>query len=169
MKKTRNRKTIPATKLVEKALTVMSYQDIADLCGVSKGSVKRWKAVNKADLEKIRPLMKTFQNAVFRTNEEIFEILRKVYTMHTDIVMMVKLSHMRQLAGVAIYSTRRSKSFRKYCDEQDFVFVEAASFDFEGFIFASLENLTLIAKEKAEFFKHKFLKWEDPCGNSSKG
>ncbi len=57
----------------------MSYQDIADLCGVSLGSVKRWVATGRAREVAIRPLVKKIGRPLLPA-EKVAEILIEIYS-----------------------------------------------------------------------------------------
>jgi len=56
----------------------MSYQDIADLCDVSLGSVKRWMLNGRADEKAIRPLIERI-GQVYLTVSQVADHLEQLY------------------------------------------------------------------------------------------
>lgn len=57
----------------------MSYRDIAELCDVSLGTVKRWMLVGRADEDKILPLIERIGHQVYLTPSHVADHLEHLY------------------------------------------------------------------------------------------
>ena len=141
----------------------MSYDEIAELCEVSEGSVRRWVSSGRANAKTIEPLVKkvgTIQltpQDLGNTCIEIYKKRKKRFFLERDQLM--------KLAGRAI-TLRWIDQLSKYLDGQGYLFKELINTKGDTTIFAMISHKQIaryakysVEEEEIEDF---YIEMEEP-------
>lgn len=129
-----------------------SYEDIAEKCGVSIGTVKRWISTGRADDEKISALAKEIGH-INLSPEAIADILVEVYR-NRNRRYRINKNDLKRVAGRAILKAAFLETLSEYLMERGFYFLEHDDF----FVVISSKQLlkhvssTLGNEELEEYF-----------------
>jgi hypothetical protein len=99
----------------------MTYSEMADLCGVSEGSVKRWVTTGRANARVIEPLVRHV-GAVRLTPKDLGDTLIEIYKRRKKRFSMTWVQ-LRRLYGQTI-RTRLIEELREYLDNRGYFFGE---------------------------------------------
>jgi hypothetical protein len=134
------------TKAIEQGL---SYQEMAEICGVSEGSVKRWFATGRANSKAIEPLVKQV-GAIQLNPQDIGNTCITIYK-NRKKRFSLEWEQLRKLAG-RVLTMELIDALAKYLDGRGYLFREVWS---EGdknsvFIMISLRQLKRYVKENLQ-------------------
>lgn len=111
-----------ARMIVKKALEDMDYEDIAELCSVSVGTVKRWQTTGRADAKKIAILERRV-GYVYLGAQEVAETLVEIYKRRNRRFRMNKKVFGR-IAGRINLREKFVGEVRDHLYDQSFFFLE---------------------------------------------
>jgi len=145
--KTRRRKVNPRAQQIVLIATEKgySYEDIADICNVSMGSVKRWISTGRADADKIK-LLEEKIGALLMTPEMVAETLIDLYKKRKKRFRLGR-HQLRQIAGRSALKGAFLDQLNRCLFDKGFYFLDAFEGDSQFFIVISSGRLLKHVKE----------------------
>ena len=116
-----------------------SYDEIAQICGVSVGSVKRWLSTGRADADKIQ-LIENVIGPIYLSPESVSEILDDIYKTRKQRYRLGR-NQLKLLAGRSALKASFVERITQAMLDRGYYFLEAFGDDEDYFIIISITQM----------------------------
>ena len=118
----------------------MTYQDIAEKCDVSVGSVKRWVSTGRADKNRIRPL-EMIVGQTFISPEAVANVLIENYKQPSRKRYRLSPSQLRKISGRTVLGREFLKRLLEHMLGSGYHFIETVESGEDVFVVISNQQL----------------------------
>ena len=123
-----------------------SYDEIANVCGVSVGSVKRWLSTGRADADNIQHI-ENLVGAIYLSPESVSEILIEIYRTRKRRYRLGR-KQLKSIAGRTALKASFVKKITQMMLDRGYYFLEGFSDDEDYFIIISTNQLCRFVSTK---------------------
>lgn len=122
-----------------------SYEDIAKICDVSTGSIKRWLATGRADARKIKELEKQIGH-VYLSYESVGDLLIDIYK-NRNKRFRVQRIELKRISGRSVLKSGFVDNLSMFLLDKGYYMLEAVQGEYDFFVIIRIRQVLKHVKD----------------------